>query len=123
MAAPRYPLVIGDLRVDTPDWLPVDDRATGEVIGHTAAGRPEDVDSAVTRARAALPGWESLGPTGRAAAISRYAGVLDDHQPELAELIHREEGKPLGEAQAEVARACEVIAAAQAESRGSITAP
>ena len=32
MAAPRYPLVIGDLRVDTPDWLPVDDRATGEVL-------------------------------------------------------------------------------------------
>ena len=109
MAAPRYPLVIGDLRVDTPDWLPVDDRATGEVIGHIAAGRPEDVDSAVTRARAALPGWESLGPIGRAAAISRYAAVLDDHQPELAELIHREEGKPLGEAQAEVARACEVM--------------
>ena len=109
MAAPRYPLVIGDLRVDTPDWLPVDDRATGEVIGHIAAGRAEDVDAAVTRARAALPGWEALGPTGRAAAISRYASVLDDHQPELADLIHREEGKPLGEAQAEVARACEVM--------------
>lgn len=109
MSAPRYPLVIGDSRVDTPDWLPVDDRATGEVIGHIAAGRPEDVDAAVARARAALPGWEALGPVGRAAAIRRYAEVLDEHQPELAELIHREEGKPLGEAQAEVARACEVV--------------
>lgn len=109
MSAPRYPLVIGDSRVDTPDWLPVDDRATGEVIGHIAAGRPEDVDAAVARARAALPGWEAMGPVGRAAAIRRYAEVLDEHQPELAELIHREEGKPLGEAQAEVARACEVV--------------
>jgi succinate-semialdehyde dehydrogenase/glutarate-semialdehyde dehydrogenase len=109
MAPPRYPLVIGDSRVDTPEWLPVDDRATGEVIGEIAAGRPQDVDAAVQRARAALPGWEAMGPVGRAAAIRRYAAVHDDHQPELAELIHREEGKPLGEAQAEVARACEVV--------------
>ena len=109
MSAPRYPLVIGDSRVDTPDWLPVDDRATGEVIAEIAAGRPEDVDAAVARARAALPGWEGLGPQGRAEAIRRYAAVLDEHQPVLAETIHREEGKPLGEAQAEVARACEVM--------------
>ena len=109
MTAPRYPLAIGDSRVDTPDWLPVDDRATGEVIAEVAAGRPEDVDAAVARARAALPGWEALGPQGRAAAIRRYAAVLDAHQPVLAETIHREEGKPLGEAQAEVARACEVM--------------
>ncbi|MGA0068974.1 MAG: aldehyde dehydrogenase family protein [Miltoncostaeaceae bacterium] len=109
MTAPRYPLVIGDSRVDTPNWIPVDDRATGEVIAEIAAGRPEDVDAAVTRARAALPGWEALGPLGRAEAIRRYAAVLDAHQPVLAETIHREEGKPLGEAQAEVARACEVM--------------
>ena len=109
MAAPRYPLVIGDDRVDTPEWFPVDDRATGDVIAEVAMGRPEDVDAAVARARAALPGWEALGPQGRAAAIRRYAQVLDEHQPVIAETIHREEGKPLGEAQAEVARACEVV--------------
>lgn len=109
MAAPRFPLVIGDDRVDTPEWFPVDDRATGEVIAEVAMGRPEDVDAAVARARAALPGWEALGPQGRAAAIHRYAQVLDEHQPLIAETIHREEGKPLGEAQAEVARACEVV--------------
>lgn len=44
MAAPRYPLVIGDDRVDTPEWFPVDDRATGDVIAEVAMGRPEDVD-------------------------------------------------------------------------------
>ena len=109
MSPPRYPLVIGDARVDTPEWIAVDDRATGEVIAEVAAGRPEDVDAAVACARAALPGWDALGPLGCAAAIHRYAAVLDEHQPELADLIHREEGKPLGEAQAEVARACEVM--------------
>ena len=106
---PRYPLVIGHDRVETPDWLPVDDRATDEVIAEVAAGRPEDVDVAVAKARAALPAWEALGPLGRAAVMRQYAVVLDAHQPELAELIHREEGKPLGEAGAEVARSCEVM--------------
>ncbi len=109
MSTPRYPLVIGDTRVETPEWLPVDDRATGEVIGEVAAARPEDVDAAVARARAALPAWGALGPVGRAGAMRRYAQVLDEHQPALALMIHREEGKPLGEAQAEVARACEVV--------------
>lgn len=109
MGVPRYPLVIGDGRVDTPDWLPVDDRATGEVIGEVAAGRPDDVDAAVAAARAALTVWGALGPLGRSEALRRYAAVLDAHQPKIAELIHREEGKPTGEAQAEVARACEVV--------------
>ena len=109
MALPRYPLVIGDDRVETPEWLPIDDRATGEVIAEVAAGRPEDVDAAVARARAALPGWDNLGPLGRAAVMRNFAAVLDAHQPEMAEIMHREEGKPLGEAQAEVARACEVM--------------
>ncbi len=109
VAAPRYPLVIGDERVDTPDWFAVHDRATGEVIAEVAMGRPADVDAAVARARAALPAWEARGPQGRADALRRYASVLDDHQPEIAATIHREEGKPLAEAQAEVARACEVV--------------
>ncbi len=109
MAAARLPLIIGDARVDTPEWLPVDDRATGAVMAEVAAGRPEDVDRAVAAARAALPAWDALGPLGRAAVMTKYAHVLDAHQGEIAELIHHEEGKPIGEAQAEVARACEVV--------------
>ena len=81
MGTPRFPLVIGDERVDTPEWLPVDDRATGEVICEVAAGRPEDVDAAVARARAALAGWDDLGPLGRAAVMRSFAAVLDAHQP------------------------------------------
>jgi acyl-CoA reductase-like NAD-dependent aldehyde dehydrogenase len=75
MAPPRYPLVIGDSRVDTPEWLPVDDRATGEVIGEIAAGRPQDVDAAVQRARAALPGWARWGAPPPFAAMPRCSTI------------------------------------------------
>ena len=40
MTAARLPLIIGDARVETPEWLPVDDRATGDVMAEVAAGRP-----------------------------------------------------------------------------------
>lgn len=101
--------MLGGAHAETPEWLPVTDPATDQVIAEVAAGRREDVDAAVAAARAALPGWAAMGPLGRGQAIERYARVLDAHAGELAGLIHREEGKPLAEAQAEVARACEVV--------------
>ena len=55
------------------------------------------------------PEWAGLPATERARALRAYAALVDAEQPHLAELVHRETGKPLGEAQAEVARAAEVI--------------
>lgn len=60
-------------------------------------------------AEAAWPAWAALAPTERARALAAYAAMVDGAQPRLAELVHRETGKPLGEAQAEVARAAEVV--------------
>ena len=60
-------------------------------------------------ADAAWPAWAALPPSERARALEAYADLVDAEQPALAELVHRETGKPLGEAQAEVARAAEVI--------------
>jgi succinate-semialdehyde dehydrogenase/glutarate-semialdehyde dehydrogenase len=57
----------------------------------------------------AWPGWAALPPPERAAALSAYAARIDEAQGELAELVHREVGKPLAEATAEVARAAEVV--------------
>jgi len=45
----------------------------------------------------------------RGAALGRYAALVDEAQGELAELVHAEVGKPRSEAEAEVARAAEVV--------------
>ncbi len=109
MSVPRHGLLIGGEVVETENWMDVDDPATGEVIAQMAAATPADALRAVAAANAALPGWRATPPLARGALLAQLARALDEEAPRIAELIHREEGKPLGEAQAEVARANEVV--------------
>lgn len=105
----RYPLILAGDRVETGAWDRVLDRSSGELIGEVAAASQDDVDRAVRAAAAALPGWAALTPGERAGHLLRYAALLRQQAEAIALLIHREEGKPLAEAQAETARATEVV--------------
>ena len=105
----RRPLITGAGRIATSGWTAIHARADGARIGEVAEAGPEDVDRAVRAADAAWPAWAALPPPERARALSAYAALVDAHQADLADLVHRETGKPLPEAQAEVARAAEVI--------------
>lgn len=109
MSTKRLPLLIGPDRVDTDQWLPVDDPHSGGVLAEAAAAGPADVDAAVAAAGEAGARWAALSPPERGAALERYARVLDEHAEELAQLMHEEMGKPLPQAGAEVARALEVV--------------
>ncbi len=106
---PRHGLLIGGMEVMTTEWMDVTDPSTGRAFAQVGAATVADVDHAVGAARAALGAWRATPPLARAQAIARFARALDEEAPQIAELIHREEGKPLGEAQMEVARACEVV--------------
>jgi len=107
-AVPRRSLIIGDAHVEGDGWMPVVSPLTDETVAEVAAAGPEAVDAAVAAARAALPGWAATPPLERAAALRRFAAAMDVAAADLAELVHLEMGKPLGEARAEVDRACEV---------------
>jgi succinate-semialdehyde dehydrogenase / glutarate-semialdehyde dehydrogenase len=104
-----FPLIIGDTREDTPNRLAVNAPRDGRLLGLTADADAEAVDRAVRAAYAALPGWRATPPLARADAIARYARLLDESAELLAGLVADEVGKPLAEAQAEVARAIEVV--------------
>jgi len=122
---PRHGLIIGGSEVPTDVWMDVTDPATDAVIAKVGAATRADVDRAVDAARVALTAWRRTPPLERGAAIARFARALDDEAGRVAELIHAEEGKPIGEAQAEVARACEVVHyfAAEAERLWSTVLP
>jgi succinate-semialdehyde dehydrogenase/glutarate-semialdehyde dehydrogenase len=109
MTVARHGLLVGGEVVETAAWLDVDDPATGEVLAQVAAATPHDALRAVTAARTALPAWRATPPLARGEAIGRLARLMDEEAPRIAGLIHREEGKPLAEATAEVARANEVV--------------
>ena len=107
--APRRPLITGGGRLETPEWMEVRAPGDGQLLAEVAAAGPEDVDRALAAADAAWPAWAALAPVERGRALAAYAALIDAEQGALAELVHREVGKPLAEAAAEVARAAEVV--------------
>ncbi|MEE1825193.1 aldehyde dehydrogenase family protein [Streptomyces sp. BE20] len=79
------------------------DPATGEAFDEAPDQRPEEVDAAVDRAHRAWRGWRA-DPAARTAALLAAADAVESAGPELAPLLTREQGKPLAESSAEVAR-------------------
>jgi delta 1-pyrroline-5-carboxylate dehydrogenase len=60
--------------------------ATGEVIARVAACGPDDIDRAVSAARAAFDGgeWSRLAPAERKAVLLRFADLVEAYAEELA---------------------------------------
>ncbi|WP_194821671.1 aldehyde dehydrogenase family protein [Micromonospora sp. S-DT3-3-22] len=83
--------------------------ATGDEAGSVPVATAEEVDRAVARARTAGQWWAGLGFTGRRARLLHWRALLARRVEELAELIHVEGGKPVGDAVVEVLTAIEHI--------------
>lgn len=81
--------------------------ATGEAITDVALGTPADATAACEAADRAQRAWATVAPRERAETLRRAWQSMMDHQDELAELIVREQGKPLSDARGEVAYAAE----------------
>src|SRR2546423_2499325 len=86
----------------TPDAI---DPATAEAFARVALGDKADVDAAVASARAAAGGWAGLAPVRRVRLLNRLAGLLREHSRELAEMESLDVGKPLRQAEDDVAAA------------------
>jgi betaine-aldehyde dehydrogenase len=71
--------------------------ATGEELSRFPRGTAEDVDDAVSAAKAALPEWRDGGPLARAAAVRNLADVIETHAEELTLLDVHENGSPIRE--------------------------
>ncbi|SCL39290.1 Acyl-CoA reductase [Micromonospora rhizosphaerae] len=83
--------------------------ATGAEAGRFPVAAAADVDRAVARARAAGEWWAGLGFTGRRERLLRWRGLLARRIEELAELVHTEGGKPVGDAVVEILTAIEHV--------------
>ncbi|QMU71341.1 aldehyde dehydrogenase family protein [Streptacidiphilus sp. P02-A3a] len=83
--------------------LAVVDPATGLAFDHAPDQRPEQLDALVSRAHAAWRGWRA-DPAARRAALLAAADAVDAAAGDLAPLLTREQGKPLAESAAEIAR-------------------
>src|SRR3954451_24535432 len=80
----------------------VRDPATGELVGHSALAGPRDVDAAVEAAVAAAATWAATHADERCAVLRRAADLIDAHGDEIADLLTREQGKPLPDSVKEI---------------------
>ena len=69
--------------------------ADKSVLAQAPQGSANDVDEAVAAANAAFPAWAALSWQERRDYLNQLADVVESHQEELAELLSREQGKPL----------------------------
>jgi aldehyde dehydrogenase (NAD+) len=93
------------------------DPASGAVVGVYPVHGPADVRAAVERARTAAAAWAGLGFDGRRRRLAAYRGYLARRLHELADLVHRENGKPHADAILEISLAIDHLAWAGAHAR------
>ena len=72
-----------------------------EIVGSLPAATPADVDSAVAAAARAQPEWAATSVAERVVVLGRIAAAIETRVEELALLLAREAGIPLGEARGE----------------------
>jgi acyl-CoA reductase-like NAD-dependent aldehyde dehydrogenase len=79
--------------------IPVENPATGQVIGQVPDMTPAEVAQLARRARAAQPAWEALGFDGRAQVLRRMQRWLIDNADRVINTICSETGKAYEDAQ------------------------
>ncbi len=83
--------------------------ATGETIAEVGFAGVEDVDRAVTSAKAAAIEWRSTPLSRRAEVMFQLRDLIVRNRSLLAEIISRENGKTMADALGEVARGLENV--------------
>ena len=83
--------------------------ATEEAMETIAHASVEEVDAAVVKAVAAQKKWAALNPADRARMLHNFAGVVESHIEELAQLEVRNSGHPIGQARWEATHVRNVL--------------
>ena len=89
-------------------WITSDERvevidpSTQQPFGSVPLLSDEVVQVAIQAADAAFPPWKSLTAKERSLLLKRWHDLIIGHRRELAEIMSREQGKPIAEAEREV---------------------
>lgn len=108
---PKIPLLIDGKMVQstTTEWMDVLDPATQKVVGQVPMATPAELNAAVASARDAFATWRNSGQGTRMRVMLKLQQLIRENTGKLAELITREHGKTLPDAEGEVGRGLEVV--------------
>lgn len=83
--------------------------ATGAVTADLRLANKEDLESAVTAAKAAAKVWNDISLAKRTAVLFAFRELVASHIDDLAALVTAEHGKVLSDAKGEINRGLEVV--------------
>ncbi len=84
------------------------DPSTGKVQAQVALASKAEVDQAIQNAAEAQPAWAATNPQKRARVLTKFIGLIYEHQQDLAELLSSEHGKTVPDAKGDIQRGVEV---------------
>jgi phenylacetaldehyde dehydrogenase len=90
-----YESLLASLAPQAGESRTIFDPATGTAVGEAPVHTLENLEQAVSAAVAAQPAWAATGHDARSAALLRAADAVERSAEELAQLLSREQGKPL----------------------------
>ena len=93
----------------TTEWRDVINPATQEVVAKVPFATREELDLAVANSKEAFKTWRNAGQGARMRVMLKFQDLLRANTAKLAEMITREHGKTLPDAEGEVGRGLEVV--------------
>jgi succinate-semialdehyde dehydrogenase/glutarate-semialdehyde dehydrogenase len=94
---------------DNSETIPVQNPATGAIVGSVPRMGAAETRRAIVAAYAAQPAWRAKTAGERARILRRWFDLMLANQEDLALLMTSEQGKPLAEARGEIAYAASFI--------------
>lgn len=91
----EFAMIIGGERVRAASEFEVSNPSTGALVGKAPNASAADLDRAVAAAALAYEGWSRQSDADRAKACADIARKIGEHAEELAQLLTKEQGKPL----------------------------
>jgi succinate-semialdehyde dehydrogenase/glutarate-semialdehyde dehydrogenase len=89
--------------------LPVNNPATGDLVGEVPAMGAAETKRTIEAAQRAYPAWRALLASERSAILRRISDLMIQNIEDLALIMTAEQGKPLSESRGEIAYAASFI--------------
>ena len=104
-------LLIGDKWVGskTTQWFDIKNPATQEIVGKVPQVTKDEFNQAVNAAKSAFVTWKDVPVPSRLRLARVFLDHLNANSEELAAIITRENGKPLGDSRGDVFRGIESV--------------
>ncbi len=88
--------------ISSPEILEVIDPSSQRLVGTVPSLGEQETRKAILAAHKAFPPWKTLTAKERSVLLKKWYELIVGHARELAEIMSREQGKPLAEAKREV---------------------